>query len=703
MGKNETALPTGESGAGQASLPRNGGSRSHKDFPVLQWVYTTATETTFVFTTPETPDPDFDPVIFVKARDEQGAEDPTPAEWRVLGGSAAGPILTVQKSNLDGSDPAPFASGDTIGYGESFRLTWEGTTTTAMYLPADMVVRLDTVPPPDGLLGFKYRLDWEDCDPVAQDCWYPRRFDGASGDSASYFGDVQTVPFPNDDSGPAPSQKRLSSGRHQIWLNALDIVGLEVPADTQPIDLVVNYDPESRLLIQEADPYFTDDTHIYPYYLVYYPAWAPGGARVEEYSFAPGDTVPDRAVVVFKAVGRDDSRDQPAVPGEEWDVQFQGQFRAVGKIFTSEFPFQTQYSEPHWTPDWTPDQEGGWSADTLSFAVGPFAYTTAMRAVDEHGRRDAIPDTISFVGNFPPCVQCVEVTNITTTSTYAESNDCWDQDCASRSDSLFAAWGIPQPSGPDYVTFVDMGGKIYYKLDTGDVWLERPLQITGVDSVTAPHYGYKLWLHGKDHPLEPPVDPEDRIMSWRYQVDYENDDGNVIRDGGGFDVLQWSTSHFSTDPEDPIYIDENGVWVLQIRLAVPFALLVGDSRDAAVETYREELYLLYNDWEDVDRAFELTTMQLGRASASVIARDASDCDARIQKGKYHYFRHVRVPVEHGRVCNDFYEGEENQLILNDFSAESSSLVDPFVKHYFLGIEYPNGDIYPAAGKAFRHW
>jgi hypothetical protein len=39
------------------------------------------------------------------------------------------------------------------------------------------------------------------------------------------------------------------------------------------------------------------------------------------------------------------------------------------------------------------------------------------------------------------------------------------------------------------------------------------------------------------------------------------------------------------------------------------------------------------------------------------------------------------------------------MILNDFAAVSSSLDDPFVKNFFLGIEYPNGDVYPAGDKA----
>ena len=47
--------------------------------------------------------------------------------------------------------------------------------------------------------------------------------------------------------------------------------------------------------------------------------------------------------------------------------------------------------------------------------VGPFAYDVEMRTVDNHDRRDGTPDSFSFQGNFPPCVQCIELLNAETT------------------------------------------------------------------------------------------------------------------------------------------------------------------------------------------------------------------------------------------------------------------------------------------------
>jgi len=361
----------------------NGASRKGRNDPPIRrddilpaWSWTTATETTFVFTLPPAPDPAFNPVVSVVAVDDDGAMDPTPAAWYVLGTSEAGPALVFQKSALDGTGALPFADGDTIGFGESFRLSWEGSTSSTAFLPAEAIARLDTVAPLDGLLGVKYRFGWEECDGQYRDCWRPRRFDEASGDSISYFAGVYTLAFPNDGSDDGPTQLRLASGRHQILFNALDIVGLQIPEASQPLNLVVNFDPQTRMLVGETDPFNTDDLHVYPYYLVYYPSWAPGGERVEEHAFAPGDTVPDRAVVVMKALGRDDPRDQPLSAAEDWEVLFQGKFDAVGALGGSvPFPFATNYSEGHWTPGWTPAER-----ENLRIACDSTSWATLLDA-----------------------------------------------------------------------------------------------------------------------------------------------------------------------------------------------------------------------------------------------------------------------------------------------------------------------------------
>ncbi len=661
--------------------------------------WTTNTDSTFDFEIRQGSNLAYDMTLHLVAVDDRGDFDRTPARLHFISNALGQPVLNFTRTNGAG-ETFPFASLDTIAYGAYFKIAWSGSTPNIRSYDPEMLARRDTVGDIDGLFGFKYRILDVVCDESQEDCWRPREFDEEIGDSVSYFGNVTELEFRNEGPPDDPvSSRRLGSGSHKVLVNTTDVAGVQVPLRKQELNVIVNYDPDTRLLVDETDPFYTDP-HTYPYYLVYYPNWVPGGARVEEYTFTAGDTVPDRAIVVFKAIARDDPRDLKLRTTQQYDVEFQGKFDAIGKMSGgSRFPFFTDFSNLNRTPDWESPVENSWSSDTLSFVAGPFDYSFVMRSVDEHGRRDGTADTLSFVGNFPPCVQCVEVTNQTDQSFYDETNACWDTDCAATQDTLYAAWGFPPPQGSQYATIVDFGGKIYYKLDTGDVWLTRPLQITGVDSVTAIHFGYKLWLHGKDHPLEPPVDPEDRVMSWRYQVDYENDPDNIIKDGGGIDNIRSPTYRFSTNSTDPVYIDDNGVWILKIRFGVPFQLLAADSLALGVEAYRQYLFEeLYQDWDAVDEAFRLTTMQLGNGWTTVIARDATDCIiARAQKGKYHYFTHVRVPPDHGRQCFDDYPGEKAQLALNDFAAESAQ----FVKNFYLGILYPSGEIYPLPPGAWR--
>ena len=77
-----------------------------------------------------------------------------------------------------------------------------------------------------------------------------------------------------------------------------------------------------------------------------------------------GDTVPDRAYVVFKAAGWDDPRDVSwSPPGQV--LMYQGYFRATGR-YLGQIPY---------------DFFMNWStplvADTLGFLVGPFDYMVA--------------------------------------------------------------------------------------------------------------------------------------------------------------------------------------------------------------------------------------------------------------------------------------------------------------------------------------
>ena len=669
--------------------------------------WTTRTDSVFNFSLHQGSVLAYDMTLHLVAVDDRGDFDRTPARLYFISNALGNPQVIFHKQLLGRADSVLFANEDTIAYGEPFTLTWTGQTPNIRSFTQEMLVAADTVPeglPPeaarDGLLGFKYRLPEVVCDESREDCWNPRRYNDATGDSVSYFGDVQKLEFTNDDQASDVFHQRLASGIHSLLVNTIDVAGVEVPLARQELRIVVNYDPETRLLRGETDPlpqqlpsiYNYDDPHVYPYYLVYYP-----GGIVEEYPFAEDARVPDRSYVVFKALGRDDPRDLKVFPDSS--VTFQSLIDATGLYnLTAPYNFRAEYGETHRTGEWEPDYavcDTCWSADTLGFFAGPFEHTFNMRTVDEHDKRDGTADTFHFFGNNAPCVQCVDLLNLTELYDPGAVYDCEDQDCQADVDTLVAANGTP--AGHHLATLVDFFQQIYFKLATGEVWLERPLQLAEVDSVVGHYYAYRVLLYGQDDPQEPALLPEDRIMSWRYAIVGENDSNNNIRDGAGADNLNllFPTRQFSRDSSDPIYIDDDGVWILTIRFFVPFFLLLNGS-----QAYWDLLFAQYLDTELTDRAFALSTIQLGAYESKFVARDASNDAWRPDNSIYHYYRGVRPPLLEGqgnplsphlhRKSGDIYDNELGHLLLDFYAFESPE----FVKRFHLKVLSDTGELFP---------
>jgi hypothetical protein len=666
--------------------------------------WTTRTDSIFDFQLNQGPVLAYNMTFHMVAVDDRGDFDRSPARLQFISNALGNPKVDFLKKPPGQGEWAPFANNDTIAYGEPFSISWFGHTDNIRSYQLRLLAERDTVPDYrdsldlwtpaelearshyfDGLLGYKFRLPEVACDESQEDCWNPRQYDDARGDSVSFFGPVRQLTFSNDNSNSSIYGKRLVSGVHRLLVNTIDVAGVQIPPNKQELDIVVNYDPDTFLLRNQSDPFY-DDPAVYPYYLVFN-----RGGAVDQYNFAENDTVPDRAYVVFKALGRDDPRDLKI--DANYHVTFQGLFNAIGLYNrVAPFRFKTEVGDPHRTPEWDPAGPDGWSADTLGYLVGPFEYKFKMRSVDEHGKRDLTPDSLRFFGNFPPCVQCVELLNWNETSSFTYEDDCWDQECAARVDTIYAS----QAPNPFYHLARNFGfGYIYIKLATSEVWPQRPVQLADVDSIPGNYFGYRLFLHGKDHPQEPWLKPEDRVMSWSYEVVYDvGDPGNLIRDGAGSDNILFPTRQFSTvSAEDPIYVDENGVWIFSFRFFVPLVLHAGGP-----EAFWNSLFALYGNTQDADLAFHLTTIQLGPTTARVRARDVSNCDYRPDNAEYRYYRGARppripnqgiVPNLH-RKCDASYTGQLGVLALDDFGFESSI----FTKKYQVKVLLANGTIYP---------
>jgi hypothetical protein len=241
--------------------------------------WTTRTDSVFDFQIQQGANLSAEMTLHMVAVDDRGDFDRTPARLRFISNAWANPEISFFK--LVNGDSIPFASSDTIGFGEPLSLAWKGRTENVLAYNPELLCLRDTVPPcvpggdvvPDGLYGFKWQLTGQlggNCDPSQTDCWNPKFLDQTTGDSVSYFADVTHLTFRNDGSSSDAFGQLLSSGTVQLLVNTIDMAGVEVSPLKQVLNIIVNYDPQTVLLDGEADPYHPSDPNIYPYYEVFF-------------------------------------------------------------------------------------------------------------------------------------------------------------------------------------------------------------------------------------------------------------------------------------------------------------------------------------------------------------------------------------------------------------------------------------------------
>jgi hypothetical protein len=676
-----------------------------------------------------------DMTLHMVAIDDRGDFDRTPARLHFFSNALGHPQITFYRNVI--SPETEFADYDTIAFREPLTLLWDGSTLNTTAYDPELLARADTVPrflpegrQPDGLLGFKWFAQEADgCDPSRDGCWNPRRErEPGSVDSVSYFADVTSLTFRNDGSGQRVQGRILPNGRLTLLVNTIDVAGVQIPIADQALNIIVNYDPDTYILRNELSDPDDPGSQRYPYYTVWH------GPEAGRYSFSEGDTVPDGAYVVFMAKGWDSPRDapwDPCPPGDPLcpnNLRFQGTFRATGLIGgSSSFSFSAPYDSASNTnhPDWTiPNDPYATSRDTLGFEVGPFAYRFQMRTVDNHDRRDGTPDTFNFQGNFPPCVQCIELLNTEPTSqpTVAYEDECYDQECLTSPVNLRVPIG--PPASPTDLAFIS-AGSIWVKPDANHVSFTAPVDPTGYQVISASYRAYVIYLHGKNPPQEqwPAGFADRRIAAWYYQVDYAGDRGNIIRDGGGIDDIR-SLSGFNITANNPdprasnLFIIQNdnlpfrGAWGVTVRVAVP-QILQASGPNGGPAGYWSYLQTIYSAgvppadpaqrcaWQETPaaqqayRAWYLTTMQFTPGTVQAIASDVSTCEWRHTTNMYHYYEGVRIPPTHGRQCDlayydqgDFTEAGAMDLV--NFPIKSNG-GDPVTKPFQITVQTPSGD------------
>ncbi|MFO7654103.1 MAG: hypothetical protein R6X25_09810 [Candidatus Krumholzibacteriia bacterium] len=652
-----------------------------------QW--TTRTDTIFDFRLNDGANLSRNLTLHMVAVDDRGAFDRTPARLHFISNALGNPQITFFRGTIANGETtfAPTVTGrDTLAYGTPMVLRWEGTTPNLMGYSPELLAQRDTVPPrTDGLYGFQWRIPG-----AFGDVWRPRELNEATGDSFSYFGGTNQLVFENDVRNSSNPFRLRMKDKLRLYVNTIDVAGVQVPAFKQLFELDVNFEPQTEMIVGKDPFYAQSDTNTYPYFVVFH---GPNAGLAQP--FNRGDRVPDRAYVVFKAAGRDDPRDLRDDP--DYGVTFQGAFTARGFYQGSnEYTFSSTFSDTHRTLAWTPNEPDGWATDTIGISVGPFDYTVTLRGVDEHGRRDNTRDSFQFSANFPPCVQCVEILGLgwegQTEVTYEDP--CEIQACFADTTTLLARTPGLGVAGD----LVQAGpAPIWVNPTSDEVTFEQP---PGIDwfQVSAWRFTYRIALHGRSTEAENeyPPDLRQRVMAWTYQVDYERDLINQIRDGeqGAFDtpdeptgidnfgIGSW-TNEFGTLPNNRIYIDSTGIWYITVDVYVPQTLLYQGPETWWIELLGNQSL----DHETRVKIWNLATLQLGEAKVRALATDQGNCQQRNTAGKYYYYQGTRIPERYnpGRNCNPgeaapFVLGE---LLLEDFRANSEGVA----KHFRIGVKW----------------
>ncbi|MFT5232650.1 MAG: hypothetical protein ACI9UK_001124 [Candidatus Krumholzibacteriia bacterium] len=665
--------------------------------------WTTKTDSIFNFTIDQGVNPSYDMTLHMVAIDDFGDFDRTPARLHFFSNTLGNPEISFFR--IAGGDTFPIIPDqpDTVGYGFPFQVYWAGSSPNVRGFDPAALAAIDTVAPfDDGLFGYKWRLlgDLGDnCLPSIEDCWHPRRFNEATGDSFSFFGSSTSLVFENDGSGTGPFSKLLESGEVNMEVNSIDVAGVEVADFRRPISFVVNYDPQTRLLDGEQDWAHPSDPEVYPYYIQL------NDPTRQHIPFQSGDRIPDRTYVVFKALSRDDPRD--AIFDESFRVGFTGFVKGKRQNLTGAvFSFSTESSDLNsGGPDgsrWDATCDTCWYADTLGFLTGPRTeFVMNAQALDKHGRRDGTPAQITFDVGYEPCLQCLEfLPKESSTSAWTPALECTDdypdpsQHPCFQDIAEMRVTQNPLP-GDDFLQYKQ---NLVMLVDRQTYFVQIAESGFGFEQshyiVPARLYSMSVLMHGSDDPREAWDEPVRRIMGWQYEVNYDCDEFNQIKDGGGNDDIKEPTWGGAADGVGLAIDNGSGLWRMGIDVVVPELLFNGpDGYLLFIQ------FVLANQDPEVAQAiFDATTKQFGLGTMSAIALDQTTCFSKpTRPGLYNYFKKVRpsVGVTPGfvswRNCNLSVPGLVGGGLPLSRGAMQSNGGNAISKDFRLIIETASGD------------
>ncbi|RKZ19791.1 hypothetical protein DRQ50_01385 [bacterium] len=598
--------------------------------------WTTKTDSVFDFKIEQGTRISTDMTLHMVAIDDFGDYDRTPARLHFFSNTLGTPLIRFYRVNQDDGDTVRIAVGqtDTVGFNRPYEVTWMGSTPNVLNYDPDALARIDTVYPfDDGLFGYKWSLRGQlrgVCIPAQEDFWHPRKFDQASGDSFSYFGEVTSLAFANDNPLTTdPFNTLLESGPVNLVVNSVDVAGVEVADFSREFTFIVNRDPFTAVLDSAAHG---SDPQIYPYYeYLDHPQI--------KYPFANGARIPDRTYVVVKSLGRDDPDDVPLDAG--FGIGLEG-FVAGRRshVDGGRFGFETATS-PLNTDLGLPDANG-WYADTLGFIVGPrTTYTFNMTAADEHGRLDGTPAQIKFHVGYPPCVQCLEV--MPRDSDVSDFPDpelvCYEEGGPAHPCLDGSVTGLSVRENPTEPTDLQFLRPAFFAIERSTRLVTLLEDVSGLEGthywINARVYRMSILFHGQDDPRERWDNPRDRMMAWRYQVNNECDPNNQIKDGGGSDDI----TRITASENDLLSITSEGLWKMAVEVAVPEELF----NSSPLRFLQFLSFVCQGDLELAEAFYWGSIVQLGDGSVQAVAVDQATCadNPRTRPTAYNYFKQVR--------------------------------------------------------------
>jgi len=370
---------------------------------------------------------------------------------------------------------------------------------------------------------------------------------------------------------------RIAQGDFYFRVTARDEAGARSRADIGTgegvFQLVINHDPDTKIRMGEC--FYTDGA---------------GNAieSVVDFDDNDPDTLPYNSRLRMNYGGWDDKKDSLEFPDPPIPMRFQFKFERWGYSLIEGHPASYR---PAWMPEKkAEDTNCNVDEDSTTMKVGSYDYLFLAKSFDEQYRYDHTPDTVSFVGNFPPHIDNISIGYDTIPASSSLEL------VQLKGDTVYIAIGQPLQVRPetDYVSCFS----VTYDTEN-EVFNEY----------------FKLYINGSGHDdhRDP---PGSGIMGWWYSVEAEEDlyyrgeeewlydfDPDTILQEISFRLVVPRDPDFHDYPiPDPGFVNDQPLWMGDQNL------IVFGSDLFLAEQFKEGIRAISPVYVDDDPCNELITL-----------------------------------------------------------------------------------------------